>query len=227
METVSDVPWPASGADDAICPLCRRRAGRPFHRDHVRDYLRCAACTLVYVPARYHLSRSEEKQRYDTHRNSPEDTGYRRFLSRLFDPLVQLLSPGAQGLDYGSGPGPTLSVMFEEAGFRMEIYDPFYAPDSSVLGRRYDFVTCSETVEHFARPGEEFRRLVGVVRPGGWIGIMTQMLEETAGFADWYYIKDPTHVAFYSDETFRWLASHHRLRPRFVSSSVVLLQRES
>lgn len=210
---------------NAACPLCRHRESTLFHSEPAREYLRCAVCALVHVPAGYHLSPSAEKQRYDTHRNSPDDPGYRGFLSRLFEPLAAHLSPGAEGLDYGSGPGPALSVMFEEAGFGMRIYDPFYAPERSVLRRRYDFVTCTETAEHFSRPGEEFRTLVSLVRPGGWIGVMTAMLEEDTRFADWYYRKDPTHVAFYSRATFRWLAQHHGLRAVFVSSSVVLLRR--
>lgn len=219
-----DVRFPVPQGS-ATCPLCRRRESTLFHRDPAREYLRCSVCALIHVPVRYHLSRSAEKQRYDTHRNSPDDPGYRRFLSRLFDPLAARLTPGAEGLDYGSGPGPALSVMFEEAGFGMRIYDPFYAPDRSVLRRRYDFVTCTETAEHFCRPGAEFRTLVSLVRPNGWIGVMTGMLEEAGRFADWYYKKDPTHVAFYSRPTFRWLARCHGLGALFVSPSVVLMRR--
>lgn len=225
MGTLTDDPRGAASAADATCPLCRHRPSGAYHRDRAREYLRCPVCALVYVPSGYHLSRAEEKQRYDTHRNSPDDPGYRGFLGRLFEPLAARLPPGSEGLDYGSGPGPTLSVMFEETGFGMRNYDPFYAPDGSVLQRRYDFVTCSETAEHFAHPGAEFATLLELVRPGGWLGVMTQMLEASVRFGEWYYKKDPTHVAFYSRASFEWLAARHGLRVLFVSSSVILLRR--
>lgn len=212
-------------ASEKGCPLCGHRSCAPFARDGSREYLSCPVCALVHVPRAYHLSPVEEKRRYDTHRNSPEDAGYRRFLSRLIEPLAARLGPGAEGLDYGSGPGPTLSIMFREAGHAMRDYDPFYAPDEAVLQRRYDFVTCTETAEHFARPGEEFARLLRLVRPGGWLGVMTQMLEPQVRFDQWYYKRDPTHVAFYSEASFRWLAAAYRLHPLFVSSSVILLRR--
>lgn len=90
---------------------------------------------------------------YDLHRNDPDDGDYRNFLARLVTPLMQRLHPGMEGLDYGYGPGPALAQMLTEAGMRMALYDPFYAPDTAVLNRTYDFVTCTETAEHFRRPG--------------------------------------------------------------------------
>jgi len=45
------------------------------------------------------------------------DPRYRRFLARLAEPLIAHLPKGARGLDFGCGPGPTLSLMLREAGF--------------------------------------------------------------------------------------------------------------
>lgn len=212
----------ASSTD--LCPLCRRASGETFARDRRREYLRCPQCTLVFVPRRYHLRRDEERDRYAEHRNSPDDPGYRRFLARLFEPLAARLPPGAEGLDYGSGPGPTLSVMFEEAGFPMRIFDPAFAPDHTALERRYDFVTCSETAEHFAAPDAEWRRLAGLLRPGGWLGVMTQWLEADVDFDGWHYKNDPTHVCFYTRESIERAAARLALEPLFLSASVALLR---
>ncbi len=177
------------------------------------------------MPAAYHLDPAAEKGRYDLHRNDPDDPAYRAFLARLMDPLLARLPPGARGLDYGSGPGPTLSRMLEERGHPTAIYDAFYAPDTSVLAQRYDFLTCSETVEHFADPGREWRRFLTLVRPGGWIGIMTQFLDAEVDFAHWYYKNDDTHVAFYSRATFRFLAHRDGLAVDFEGASVALFRR--
>lgn len=205
------------------CPLCGDTATAPWFRMRRRRWLRCTVCDLVFVPRHYHLDPADEKQRYDTHNNDPADPHYRAFLSQLFEPMRARLSPGASGLDFGSGPGPTLSLMFGEAGFPTAIWDPYYAPDPMTLERQYDFVTCSETVEHFADPAADWARLVARVRPGGLLGVMTSLLEGDTDFSRWYYKNDPTHVAFYSAACLAWIADRYRLRLEILSSSVALL----
>ncbi|MCF7936139.1 MAG: class I SAM-dependent methyltransferase [Synergistales bacterium] len=193
--------------------------------DRKRRFYRCARCRLVFADPASRPSREAEKRVYDLHENDPGDQGYRRFLNRLAAPLLERLGdPPQEGLDFGSGPGPTLSVMLEEAGHRMSLYDPFYAPDRSVLERQYDFVTCSEAVEHFHRPDREWRLLCGLVRPGGLLAVMTQMVPEDMAFRAWGYKRDLTHVSFFDSETFRYLARRDGLRCEIVGRSVVLMR---
>ncbi|TFH85183.1 class I SAM-dependent methyltransferase [Billgrantia azerbaijanica] len=207
------------------CPLCASDKTTHYHRDARREYHQCQRCDLVFVPPASRLGRAAEKAVYDQHENHPDDPGYRRFLARLFDPLRGRLAPGARGLDFGAGPGPTLSVMFEEAGHPMAIYDPFYAPDASALARTYDFITATEVVEHLFAPGRELTRLAGLLAPGGWLGVMTKRVASREAFARWHYILDPTHVAFFSERTFLWLADHLGMRVEFPAADVALLQK--
>ncbi|WP_416139979.1 class I SAM-dependent methyltransferase [Halomonas sp. HK25] len=207
------------------CPLCASDDTACYHRDARREYHQCHRCALVFVPPAFRLGPEEERAVYDQHENSPDDPGYRRFLSRLCDPLRERLAPGARGLDFGAGPGPTLSVMFEEAGHPMAIYDPFYALDAGVFEQTYDFITATEVVEHLFEPGRELSRLVGLLRPGGWLGLMTKRVTDRGAFAGWHYILDPTHVAFFSEATFRWLADELGMTVAFPAADVVLLQK--
>ena len=154
------------------CPLCHHDATQSFYRDAHRKYWRCAECRLVFVPPVYHLDAATEKAEYDLHQNSPDDLGYRRFLSRLFNPVHARLKTDAIGLDFGSGPGPTLSVMFAEAGYSMRIYDPFYAHDPSVWRLNYDFITATEVIEHLHHPNAELNRLWTHLKPNGVLGII-------------------------------------------------------
>jgi SAM-dependent methyltransferase len=194
-----------AGAGDHACPLCRA-GGDLFHADlRDGDYFRCRRCGLVWLDPGRHLSPENERAHYATHRNSPADPGYRRFLNQLWGPLRERLAPGASGLDYGSGPGPTLHLMAREDGFSCTHYDPFFTPAASRLERDYDFITCSETAEHFHRPGREFIRLRGLLRPGGWLGVMTLSLPDPTEFPRWHYRADPTHVVFYSPRVFGWI----------------------
>lgn len=191
-----------------VCPLCGGARVTVYHHDKVRRYLTCATCALVFVPPDSHLSTSAEKACYDLHENQPDDPGYRRFLERLYTPLKARLAANARGLDVGCGPGPTLSVMFEEAGHTVALYDPYYAPDTSVLSETYDFITLSEVVEHMAEPGRELTRLWDCLAPGGWLGIMTKRVRDADAFKTWHYITDPTHVCFFAEDTFAWLSDH-------------------
>ena len=171
------------------------------------------------------LSAEAERAHYLTHENDPADPRYRAFLGQLWQPLRERLPAGAHGLDYGSGPGPTLHRMAAEDGFPCAHYDPFFTPDPSCLDRTYAFVTCSETAEHFHRPAREFARLGKLLQPGGWLGVMTERLPAAASFPEWYYLRDPTHVCFYAEETFRWIAANFGFgEPEFPGPRVCLMQ---
>ncbi|MEM8861027.1 MAG: class I SAM-dependent methyltransferase [Chloroflexota bacterium] len=209
------------------CPLCQQLNGEPFYKDAKRAYLQCSNCHLVYVPQIFHISLEQEKAEYDLHQNSADDLGYRKFLGRIFNPLIERLPPQSCGLDFGSGPGPTLSVMFEEQGHQVALFDKFYAPDQSVFNQTYDFVTATEVVEHLKHPTEELTRLWGCLRPGGWLGIMTKRVIDLQAFSHWHYKNDLTHISFFSEHTFRWWAKHNQTQPEFIGKDVVLFQKGS
>lgn len=207
------------------CTLCGHNDPRFYHTDQKRIYLRCPECGLIFVPERYRLEPAEELERYGHHENSPSDPAYRDFLGRLFSPLNRELPPGSRGLDFGSGPGPTLHLMFEEAGHRMRIYDPFFAGDSSVFGETYDFITATEVAEHLFRPGLELERLWSCLRGGGYLAVMTGLSRGRKAFAKWHYIRDETHVAFFSRGTFEWLAEKWNAECRFCEGDVTIFQK--
>lgn len=210
---------------DLVCPLCATAPPTRYHRDRTRAYWQCPCCALVFVPPTAHLDAPAEKAVYDLHENDPTDLGYRRFLARLTNPLLARLTQGDRGLDFGCGPGPALAGMLHEAGMTMRLYDPFYEPDNTVWQRRYDFITATEVVEHLYHPAHEWDRLFAALKPGGWLGVMTKRVRNRAAFAKWHYITDPTHVCFYSEGTFRWIAERWRAELLLVGADVALLQK--
>jgi hypothetical protein len=207
--------------------LCAEPQGQPFFQDRQRTYQRCPNCRLVFVPRRFWLSFKEEKAVYDLHQNDPNDAGYRRFLSRLTAPLLQQLKPGQTGLDFGCGPGSALAAIMAGGGHRMECYDPFYCDDRDVFKQTYDFICATEVVEHFRQPAKEFTTLFEILKPGGWLGIMTKRVKNAAAFKNWHYIRDPTHICFYSRDTFIYLAKRFGADLHFVDADVVLLHHHS
>lgn len=188
------------------------------------DYRRCPECEATLLDSRHHLPPAAERAVYEQHRNDPGDAGYRRHLARLADPLLARLGPARRGLDYGCGPGPALAAMLREAGHSVALYDPFFHPDPAPLAATYDFVTCTEVAEHFHRPAEEFDRLGQMLRPGGRLAVMTGFQVDDARFATWHYRRDPTHVVFYREATFRRIAEQRRWSCQFPVNDVVLMQ---
>lgn len=207
------------------CPLCTSNATKPFYRGKKREFFQCLECDMVFVPPEFHPSAEEEKTRYDFHHHSLADSGYRNFLNRLFQPLEKVLPPGARGLDFGCGREPTLSILFEEVGFSCTNYDLHYFNDPAVLEAQYDFLTCSETMEHFRNPRTEFERFLMLVKPGGWIGIMTQLRDDAPSFDKWFYKDDLTHLGFFSRKSFQWLEKQYGLKLEFDPDSVMLFNR--
>lgn len=187
--------------------------------------MECPECGLIFVDPSQRLVPDEEKKRYDFHENSPDDPGYRTFLNQLFEPMNARLPAGSFGLDYGSGPGPTLHLMFEEAGHHMMIYDPFYAKDETVFEQTFDFITVTETAEHFYDPANEFKKLWSLLKPGGYLGIMTLLVPEKIPFKEWHYIKDDTHVSLYSTKTFQWLADGYEAELDILGERVIMLRK--
>ena len=192
-----------------------------------RTYWRCETCALTWLDAVHHLGPEAERAVYDQHDNRVDDQGYRGFLARLVTPLLTRLDKPCEGLDLGCGPGPALAAMMTEAGHEMSLYDPYYAPDPAVLETTYDVITTTETVEHFYAPGEAFARIAKMLRPGGWLGVMTCFQTDDARFARWHYRRDPTHVAFYREETMHWIARRHGWDVWIPAKDVVIFHRPS
>ena len=207
------------------CPLCGGEKVVEYHQDQRRAYLQCSVCQLVFVPARFQLSRDQEKAEYDLHENDPQDLGYRHFLNRLAEPLLERLEPQSQGLDFGCGPGPCLSLMLEEQGHTVALYDLYYANHPELLESQYDFITATEVVEHLAKPLFELDRLWGMLKPGGQLAIMTKLVASPEKFANWHYKSDPTHISFFSVATFAYLGQQWGSAPQFIGADVIIFQR--
>ena len=207
----------------AGCPLCHQTRIE-FYFSDPRNYWQCENCQLVFVDSSEHLNESDEKERYDLHENDFEDDGYLKFLNKLIKPLSERLPSNSQGLDFGCGPGPTVSLMLEALGHQVKCFDKYYANNIALLTRDYDFVTSTEVLEHLREPKEELQRLTRMLRPKGYLGIMTKLLPPFEQFANWHYKRDPTHICFYSDSTFEWIAEHWDLSLEIIGNDVVILQ---
>jgi len=208
-----------------ICPICSGTNVFSFQLIGSIEYFRCKTCLGLFIDPESRLSPQEEKERYSLHNNNVDDPEYRKFLSKLYDPLIKKLKKESRGLDYGCGPGPALASMLREEGFSVDIYDPYFFPDESYRDKEYDFITCTEAAEHFYEPQKEFNKLDQVLADKGILGVMTNFYEDTINFEDWYYRKDPTHVVFYTVKTLQCIAEERSWKADIQSKNVVFFKK--
>lgn len=228
--------------DSAItfsCPLCQEPALQLFFTQRERipwhlyapgsetpaglRFFRCGVCDLITKDPAIRATPEGERLHYAKHNNDLTNPGYREHLMKLIQPLRHNLQPNAVGLDFGCGPTLSIEKLFLEDGIRCSSFDPFFFADTSLLTpQTYDFITCSEVVEHFHAPHLEFTKLASMLNPHGLLAIMTQTVPE--GFKEWWYHRDPTHVVFYSPQTFLWIAERWALKVIHQEEHIVLLR---
>ena len=189
-------------------------------------YFHCQVCDLVYRDPVTYLNKVEEKARYETHNNSIENTGYVRFLTPVVELLKPYLRTSDKGLDYGCGPGPILKILFSNFGFEIENYDPYFFNDLKLLEKKYNFITCTEAIEHFYESGEGLNKMVDLLEKDGFLLLMTDRRPSKEKFLSWGYRMDNTHVCFYSTKTFEWIAHHWNLELVYSEGKLSLFRKK-
>jgi SAM-dependent methyltransferase len=185
------------------CPLCQRSTCE--QRQLSPQFYNCNTCGTTFRHSSYYLSSEKEKERYLQHNNDVEDTSYQAFVTPIINEVCRSFNSNNNGLDFGAGTGPVISKLLMDKGYQMSLWDPFFHSDESVLNNRYDFIVCCETIEHFHNPLEEFELMITLLKPGGKLCCMSELLPKDISFNDWYYKNDPTHVIFYSEENLKWI----------------------
>lgn len=176
------------------------------------DTFVCSECGLVFKNPQNFNSTEKDLARYSTHNNNNNDQGYLDFLGKFVTPLKKYLSPGFKALDFGCGPGPTLSILLEEIGGVVINYDPLFYPETQLLiPKFYDVVTSTEVVEHFKNPRQDWQVLIDLVKENGVIAIMTLFYSPEIDYTKWWYKNDHTHIVFYQQKTLEFIAREFKL----------------
>jgi hypothetical protein len=207
------------------CTVCKTTDVELFENIDGQDYFRCPRCMATFLDPAHWAAPDFERARYAEHQNAWDDPGYRKFLSRLAIPLLEKLPPNSKGIDFGCGPGPVLAKMLEQARHSVRLYDPYFFPDAALLDQQYDFIACTETIEHFFHPAKEFARFDTMLLPGGHLGLMTCFQTDDAAFAGWHYRRDATHVVFYREQTLRFIAKSLGWGIEIPTKDVAILQK--
>lgn len=207
------------------CPLCKTLNCHQCFEDKIRKYLKCHKCKLVFVPENSLLSIEGEKKIYDLHENDPDDPRYREFMERMLTPLRKHIE--GRGLDFGCGPGPVVSSILGAEGIKVDNFDPIFFPNLEELKDQYQFIVATEVIEHIYNSKEDFEQMLSLLGPYGVLGIMTSFYpDDIDKFKNWGYMRDPTHVRFFSEETFGWMANQYHLKLEIPAKNVIIFKKE-
>ena len=137
--------------DEPVCLICNNPNPTITFEQRTkkleRNHYKCQICDCIFVPTKYHLNKTRQIQRYQEHNNDPTDPRYRKFLSKATIPLLKQVNKGAVGIDYGSGPGPTISPMLQEHGLKTVNFDPIFVRESPLRPYNFKSYTCREKIE--------------------------------------------------------------------------------
>jgi hypothetical protein len=208
------------------CKVCRSEDTNYFvTKKDPKRYWRCNNCCAVFTDPSQYIDSKQEKERYLEHNNSIDDPDYRSFLSRVTNPLKKNIDKASKGLDFGCGHGPALADILNKDGYLVDLYDPFFYPNKSIFNNKYNFITCTEAAEHFFNPHKEFESMDSMLEENGILVIMTSFLSNMEDFENWYYRRDPTHVVFYSQETFKVIAKQNNWKYWIEDKNIVFFKK--
>lgn len=209
------------------CPLCLTAIDRraALASSDGRRFQHCQHCRVISAVNGCELTAKQCLAHYQTHQNGPHNAGYVQFLQRLATPLRNYLTPLARGLDFGCGPGPTLAGLLLGDGRRCDNYDPLFFPTPPA--GPYDFITVTECCEHFEHPRREFKKIATLLRPGGYLGVMTELYVQLDHFDHWYYTRDPTHISFYHPDSFAFICTEFGFHQLWSDHQRVIILRKN
>lgn len=191
-----------------VCKICCSPTEAFSHPKTKVLYHQCHHCDFIFVDDAFFITTEEELVIYNYHNNSLEDEKYVAYLKDFVDHTVIPFRTGNQVLDYGSGPTPVLATILEtDYQFDVDIYDLYYAPNKVYQGKMYDIITSTEVIEHLPNPIETLALMYRLLNEGGIVALMTLFHpQDQTIFLDWWYIRDRSHIAFYTPKTIKILA---------------------
>ena len=189
-----------------VCHICKSDCISFLDEKTSITYYYCPACEYICKSPEYFQGFSLQKERYNLHENDEEDVGYQAYFQRFLDFTLPLTGKPQSALDFGCGASLLLAKMLEDEGISCDYYDPIYHSEGLVEDKKYDLIVSTEVFEHLHQPREVFRSLLERLEEGGYLALQTQYHpNDQEHFKKWYYHQDPTHIVFFTVQTFRVL----------------------
>jgi SAM-dependent methyltransferase len=192
------------------CHICDKSTESFLHEKTDITYYHCKDCEYIFKSPACFQDFDSQKERYNLHTNDEEDEGYKAYFKRFLDFILPLVGQPKTALDFGCGASSILAAMLDKKGLECDYYDPIYHPENLNDSKKYDLIVSTEVFEHLHQPSEVFQSLLGRLKKGGFLAIQTQFhSNDIESFKKWYYHQDPTHIVFFTTQTFRRLSERY------------------
>jgi len=191
------------------CQICNHPTKVIHQKSFNIDFRYCWHCEFLFKDPKDYITVEEEKVIYDRHENSIDDPRYIAFFQKfLEESLFPYIAPQSTGLDFGSGPQPVLATLLRDKySYEMDLYDLHYHNIEIPQDKEYDFITCTEVIEHIDHPLDTFEFLKSHLKVGGVLAMMTMFhRKDEAFFMNWHYMRDMSHISFFTEKTLRYIA---------------------
>ena len=192
------------------CIVCRSKTISYSHIKLDILFHECLSCELIFKDPVHYITPTLEKAVYDLHENGIDQKGYVNFLTNFIESAVTpfITNEAPHALDFGSGPEPVLAHILENHfHIPTDIYDPYYANEKIADDKTYDVITSTEVIEHLSNPVDIFHTFKKHLKKEGILAVMTLFHpNDRTQFLDWFYIRDETHIVFYTTNTLKIIA---------------------
>ena len=192
------------------CHICDKPTVSFNHEKTNITYYHCKACEYIFKSPECYQDFDTQKERYNLHTNDENDEGYKAYFRRFLDFTLPLVGEPKTALDFGCGASSILAHMLEKKGIDCNYYDPIYHPNTLSNSKKYELIVSTEVFEHLHQPKEVFESLLEYLEEGGYLALQTQFhTNDEEDFKKWYYHQDPTHIVFFTAQTFKVLCENY------------------
>lgn len=188
---------------EPLCPLCGAHS-ELFYTHRKKSFFQCSRCDGIFLDPAMRLSETEEKTAICITKTTPT--------TRVIAPTLLRLRTSSSEITCLRLHASILAadqIQLWRKCFRNMDLNRFYMirffPEAHLLQQTYDVIACSEVMEHFYNPLNEFVLLRRMLNPGGKLCCMTRLVLPETDFAGWFYKNDATHVFFYAPATLDYI----------------------
>jgi hypothetical protein len=210
------------------CKICQENTNVLIERKKELLYYRCTSCGFLYLDDKFIIDEESEKSQYDMHENSFDSLGYVKmfedFIEKAITPYEENIK---NALEFGCGSGPVLAELLSRKGINVDKYDLYFYPEKVYEGKSYDLISSTEVFEHLQKPLEILEMLVEHTNNNGYIVLMTKFPpKDDEEFLAWWYRRDPTHISFFTPQSFEVMAKKVGLKVlKTIDKNIVVFQK--
>ena len=195
------------------CKICLKDSKPIVDTKTSKIYHKCLECEYIYLDEKFYIDEEKEKLHYDKHHNNLDSLGYVKMFEDLVEEFVKPYANDINNaLDFGCGEGEVLPIVLERYKIKCDRYDLFYFPTKIYESKNYDLILSTEVIEHLKNPLAMLEEILKRIKQNGYLVLMTAFHpRNNEDFLKWWYIRDITHIGFFTIKTFEFLAKKYNL----------------